>query len=75
METINHLPFIAGAYAATFVVIGALVAWVILDFRAQRRALADLEARGLSRRSAASRRTPSDAPPPEPKMAEAEEEA
>ena len=53
MEAINHLPFIAASYAAAFVVIGALVAWVAIDFRAQRRALADLEMRGIARRSAA----------------------
>jgi heme exporter protein D len=52
METINHLPFIVGSYAAAFVVVAALIAWVMLDFRAQRRALANLEMRGLTRRSA-----------------------
>ncbi len=67
METINHLPFIVGSYAAAFVVVGALVAWVMLDFRAQRRALADLELRGLTRRSASPR-------PPQP-MEEAKEKA
>ena len=52
MEGINHLPFIVGSYAAAFVVIAGLIAWVTLDFRAQRRALADLELRGFARRSA-----------------------
>jgi heme exporter protein D len=52
MEAINHLPFIVGSYAAAFVVVAGLIAWVMLDFRAQRRALADLETRGLVRRSA-----------------------
>jgi heme exporter protein D len=51
MEAINHLPFIVGSYAAAFVVIAGLIAWVMLDFRAQRRALADLEMRGFGRRS------------------------
>jgi heme exporter protein D len=51
MEPIDHLPFIVGSYAAAFVVIAGLIAWVMLDFRAQRRALADLEMRGLTRRS------------------------
>jgi heme exporter protein D len=55
METISHLPFIVGSYAAAFVVVALLVAWVALDFRAQQRALADLEARGLTRRSASTR--------------------
>jgi heme exporter protein D len=51
MESIDHLPFIVGSYAAAFVVIAGLIAWVMLDFRVQRRALADLEIRGLTRRS------------------------
>ena len=55
MEAINHLPFIAASYAAAFVVIAALIAWVAIDFRAQRRALADLEMRGVARRSAPER--------------------
>lgn len=55
METINHLPFIVGSYAAAGGVVAGLIAWVTLDFRAQRRALADLEMRGLTRRSASSR--------------------
>jgi heme exporter protein D len=53
MGTINHLPFIVGSYAAAFIVIAGLIVWVTLDFRAQRRALADLEMRGLTRRSTA----------------------
>jgi heme exporter protein D len=67
MEAINHLPFIVGSYAAAFVVVAGLIAWVMIDFRVQRRALADLEMRGVTRRSAAER-------PPRP-MAEAEEKA
>jgi hypothetical protein len=34
------------------VVIGALIAWVTLDYRMQRRILAELETQGVSRRSA-----------------------
>jgi len=55
MEAMNHLPFIVASYAAAFAVVGILIAWVMLDYRAQRRALADLESRGLTRRSAAMR--------------------
>jgi len=51
----NHLPFIVASYAAAFAVVGILIAWVMFDYRSQRRALADLEARGLTRRSAAMR--------------------
>ncbi len=59
MEAIDHLPFIVGSYAAALVVVAGLIAWVMLDFRAQRRALADLEIRGLTRRSASA---PADRP-------------
>ena len=43
--------FIVAAYAVTAFVIAALVAWVVLDYSAQRRILGDLEARGISRRA------------------------
>jgi heme exporter protein D len=43
--------FIIAAYAAAFVVISALIGWIVADHRAQRRTLADLEARGITRRS------------------------
>jgi heme exporter protein D len=66
-EHMAHLPFIIGSYAAACVVVGALIAWVTLDFRTQRRALASLEMRGIARRSAA-------APVARP-VAEAREEA
>jgi len=55
MEAINHLPFIVGSYAAACVIVGALIAWVAIDFRVQRRAIADLEMRGIARRSAPER--------------------
>jgi heme exporter protein D len=48
-----HIGFIIAAYAVTIVVLGGLVGWIILAGRAQRRALAELEARGVRRRSAA----------------------
>lgn len=64
-ETISHLPFIVGSYAAAGIVVGGLIAWVITDYRAQRRALADLEKRGVVRRSAR----------PQPAMAKAEKGA
>jgi heme exporter protein D len=46
-----HADFIVTAYAAATVVIGALIGWVMLDYRAQMRKLLDLEARGITRRS------------------------
>ena len=55
MEGVNHLGFIIAAYAAAVAVIGGLTAWVLLDYRAQQKILADLEARGMARRSEVSR--------------------
>jgi heme exporter protein D len=43
--------FIIAAYGAAFVVIGTLIGWIVADHRAQMRTLADLEARGIARRS------------------------
>ncbi len=51
MEATAHIDFIAAAYAAAVIVVTALIAWVALDYRAQRRTLADLEMRGITRRS------------------------
>jgi heme exporter protein D len=47
-----HAAFIWGSYAALVLVLGALLAWLVLDGRRQRRRLAELEARGQGRRSA-----------------------
>ncbi len=55
MQATNHIGFIVAAYAAAFAVVAALIAWVMLDYREQRRKLADLELRGITRRSAATR--------------------
>jgi heme exporter protein D len=46
-----HAAFIVAAYAAALCVILGLIGWVIADHAAQRGLLADLEARGVSRRS------------------------
>jgi heme exporter protein D len=46
-----HAVFIVASYAAAIVVVAGLIAWVYFDFRAQRRALGDLEAHGVTRRS------------------------
>jgi heme exporter protein D len=55
MGATNHLDFIVGAYGAAIAVVAALIAWVLLDYRAQMHNLADLEKRGLVRRSAGGR--------------------
>jgi heme exporter protein D len=52
METTSHFGFIMASYGAAVVVVGGLLAWVTLDYFAQIHRLADLEARGVTRRSA-----------------------
>lgn len=70
METTAHIDFIAAAYAAAVIVVGALVAWVALDYRVQTRKIAELEMQGITRRSD----TASGRPAPQP-MATAREQA
>ncbi len=48
----THAGFILAAYAGAAAIIAGLVAWIVLDHRAQRRILADLERQGITRRSA-----------------------
>jgi heme exporter protein D len=55
MDPVNHIGFIVAAYAAAVVVVAGLIGWVAFDYRAQRRALAELERRGIARRSASAR--------------------
>jgi heme exporter protein D len=52
MQATAHIGFILAAYGAGAVVIVALIAWVMFDYRVQRRILAELETKGVSRRSA-----------------------
>jgi heme exporter protein D len=56
-----HAAFIIAAYAVTLAAIAALAFFIIDDDRRQRRALAELEAQGIRRRS-----SPAE---PEPKTA------
>jgi heme exporter protein D len=58
MQAATHTGFIVAAYAAAFIVIGGLTAWVMLDYRTQLRTLAGLEKRGITRRSASGRSDP-----------------
>jgi heme exporter protein D len=51
MELGPHAAFIIAAYAVAALIIALLIGWVVLDHRAQRRVLGDLEARGVTRRS------------------------
>jgi heme exporter protein D len=45
----QYAPFIIGSYAAAILIIGGLGLQMILDNRAQKRALAELETRGIAR--------------------------
>ena len=51
MDLGPHANFIVVAYVAAALVVIGLVAWILADHAAQRRLLADLEARGVTRRS------------------------
>lgn len=51
MDLGPHAAYIWASYAIAAVILAGLTAWLVLDGRRQRRALADLEARGVRRRS------------------------
>jgi heme exporter protein D len=47
-----HGGFILAAYLLAATVLVGMAVWILIDGRAQRRRIADLEARGVRRRSA-----------------------
>lgn len=47
----SHLAYVTAAYAITVVVLVGLAGWILVDQRSQKRALTDLERRGVRRRS------------------------
>jgi heme exporter protein D len=51
MDLGPHAAFIVIAYGLATLIVGAMIAWIVIDHRRQLRALADLEARGVTRRS------------------------
>lgn len=51
MDLGPHASFIVASYALFIVILGGLLGWLMFDGSRQRRALADLEARGVRRRS------------------------
>jgi heme exporter protein D len=53
-EVVPHTGFIIAAYLATAVVLVVLTVWILVDGRSLRRKLAELEARGVRRRSSKS---------------------
>ncbi|WP_319774560.1 heme exporter protein CcmD [Breoghania sp.] len=48
----NHAGFIIASYAITLAVIGGMIFWIVADYARQKSILADLDARGIRRRSA-----------------------
>ncbi|WP_321344165.1 heme exporter protein CcmD [Breoghania sp.] len=48
----NHAGFIIASYAVSLVVIGGVIGWIVTDYTRQKSTLAELEARGIRRRSA-----------------------
>lgn len=46
-----HALYVTAAYAISALGLGGLVAWVLIDQRARRREMAELEASGVRRRS------------------------
>ena len=51
LELGPHGVFIVAAYATAALVVIGLILWVMADHATQRRVLADLDARGVTRRS------------------------
>ncbi len=47
-----YASFIVMSYALVAVVVAALIVWIALDYRRQQQTLRDLEASGVTRRSA-----------------------
>lgn len=48
----THIFFVFACYGASALVLGLLTLWIVLDGRLTRRRLAQMEARGIRRRSA-----------------------
>jgi len=51
MDLGPHAAFIIAAYVMAALIVLGLIAWVLADHEAQRRLLADLDARGVTRRA------------------------
>jgi heme exporter protein D len=58
MDLGPHAGFIVTAYAVAGTVVAGLIAWIVVDHRAQTRSLEDLDRSGVTRRSAPREETP-----------------
>jgi heme exporter protein D len=47
-----YATFIATSYLAVLAVVVLLIAWIVIDYRGQKRRLSELESEGIVRRSA-----------------------
>lgn len=50
-----HAGFILAAYGVALLVLIVLIGWIALDYRSQRRRVAELESQGITRRSVQAR--------------------
>jgi len=55
----SHSDFIIAAYMSALVIIGAMIAWIVLDYWALKRALGEFEESGVTRRSKKNANPPS----------------
>jgi heme exporter protein D len=51
MDLGPHATFIIASYAASAFILALLIGWIVAENRALKRTLADLESRGITRRS------------------------
>ena len=51
MDLGPHASIILAAYGVALLVLLLLIGWIALDYRAQRRQVAELESQGITRRS------------------------
>ena len=51
MDLGPHATFIIASYAAAIFILAILIGWIVVESRTLKRTLADLESRGLRRRS------------------------
>ena len=57
MDLGSHAGFIIASYLVVAGVVAILIVWVTADYFTQKRALAELERRGITRRSASARQS------------------
>ena len=70
MDLGPHVAFIVSAYGIATAIVAAMITWIIVDHRQQQRRLADLEARGVMRRSERSAGISGTSLPPAPSGAD-----